>query len=84
MSLLVIAEDISNRPNEIPISKWLTKGQEYNVVSTIKCNTQGGEYGYVLEEIDLTGCEPYICFATRRFRIPTPDKKEEIEKLMEI
>lgn len=84
--MIVIAERVDSRPNEIPISKWLVKGHEYTVLEAIKCNPQGGILGYKLAEIDLTGCEPYLYFAANRFRIPVPDKtiEEEIEELVDL
>lgn len=75
----------SNRPDGIPISKWVKKGEPYTAIGVIKCNAQGGVYGYILEEIDLTGCDPYICFATFRFGMPIePVKIEETEEILEI
>ena len=74
----------SNRPNEIPANKWVKKGEQYTAIGAIKCNSQGGVYGYVLEEIDLTGCDPYICFGVYRFGVPVePVKVEEKEEVLE-
>lgn len=83
----VIAENVSGRPNEIPISKWLVKGTEYTVIEAVKCNPQGGLLGFKLAEIELGADElPYQYFAANRFRIPTPEKtiKEEIEELIDL
>jgi len=79
----VICIDDSNRPSDIPTSKWVKKGEEYTVIEIIKCNTQGGLIGLKLAEIDLSGYEPYTCFAANRFRIPAPEEKiEEVEELV--
>jgi hypothetical protein len=78
----VICIEDRNRPNEIPTSKWVKKGNEYTIIDLIKCNVQGGLICAVLEEIDMTGCEPYEGFNIERFASITPDKvKEEIEEL---
>jgi hypothetical protein len=63
----VICINDKNKPNDIPQSKWIEEGREYNVLKQIRCNTQGGLLGYELEEIDLTGCEPYLYFQASRF-----------------
>ncbi len=78
--MIVIAENVSNRPNEIPISKWLVKNQKYTVLEVVKCKMQGGLLGFKLEEIDLSGCFPYLFFAANRFRLPKEDEVE-VEEL---
>lgn len=65
--MTVICINDSNRPNEIPLSKWIKKGNEYTIIDIIKCNIQGGKRALVLEEIDLSGCEPYKGFDESRF-----------------
>ncbi len=78
----VIALHIENRPNEVPLSKWLVKDRKYTVIDVVKCNVQGGVLGFKLEEIDLSGCAPYLYFAAWRFGIPIPDEVlEEVEEL---
>ena len=81
-----ICVDSSNRPNDIPVSKWVVKGQEYTVVKAAKLTMQGGILGYQLAEIDLTDCVPYLFFAASRFKEKEPpiEKKEEkVEELVE-
>lgn len=80
----VICVNDSNRPNEIPTSKWIKKDQEYTVINAIKCNIQGGILGFELEEIDLKGCEPYLYFAAHRFSISPPVKVVEDELIEEL
>ncbi|MDP2692723.1 MAG: hypothetical protein Q8O88_03745 [bacterium] len=74
--------DASNRPNDIPVSKWVVKGQEYTVIKAAKLTMQGGILGFQLAEIDLSDCVPYLYFATSRFKEKEPavEKKEEKEK----
>jgi len=79
----VICINDQGKPNEIPSGKWLEKGSAYTVKNIIKCNTQGGALGFELEEIDLTGCEPYLYFMATRFAIPKEDianKESEFSK----
>lgn len=81
----VLCINDKNRPAELPTSKWIKKDEIYTVIDVIKCTSQGGIFGYVLEEIDLKGYEPYMCFSAHRFALPIEDKviKEEIlEEIM--
>ncbi len=67
--MIVICVNDAHRPNEIPANKWIKKGEPYTVINSIKCNAQGGAIAYVLEEIDLSGCEPYEGFNAERFKV---------------
>jgi len=69
----------SNRPNDIPTSKWVVKGNEYTVIKAAKLPMQGGLLGFQLAEIDLSDCVPYLYFAASRFKEkdPLPEKEEE-------
>lgn len=59
-----------DRPNDIPTSKWVVKGQEYTVIKVERMQMHGGMLGYELEEIDLEECcFPYTRFAAWRFAI---------------
>lgn len=79
----IICVDDKNRPEIIPTSKWVKKNESYTPIGIIKCNAQGGIFGVVLAEIDLSGCEPYKCFSIHRFSIPIEDKVK-IEELEEV
>jgi len=79
----VLCVNDANRPNEIPASKWIKEGETYHVVDVIKCNVQGGAHGYVLQEIDLSGCDPYKCFSVKRF-IPVHTVMLTEEELLEL
>lgn len=72
------------RPNEIPASKWVKKGEPYNVIEVMKCNVQGGLLGYKLAEIDLTGCEPYLYFAHDRFTVSVDSLIEREEESLAV
>lgn len=74
--------DDKNRPNQIPLNKWIKKGEFYTPIGILKCNIQGGIMGFKLAEIDLdSSCEPYKCFSIHRFAVPVEDKvlEEELE-----
>jgi hypothetical protein len=73
--------DSSNRPNDIPISKWVVKGIEYTVIKAAKLPMQGGLLGFQLAEIDLSGCVPYLYFAASRFKEKEPLKESDEEKV---
>jgi len=83
----VICIDSSDRPDGIPTSKWITKGEEYTVIEISKMRMQGNLLGFKLEEINLDSCFPYQYFAARRFGIiASPEREwatEELDRLME-
>ena len=62
----VICINDKDRPNEIPLSKWVKKGKTYTVIRFAKMAIQGG-YGVQLQEIDLSDCRPYDFFGAHRF-----------------
>lgn len=65
----VICIDASNKPNDIPNSKWLEKDKIYTVIRVVKLPLQGMAIGYELEEIDLKDCFPYQFFSSNRFGV---------------
>jgi len=82
----VICIDATNKPNDIPMSKWVVKDNEYTVIKADRMSLQGGLLGFQLAEIDLTDCYPYRYFAASRFKEKEPllEKKEEkVEELVE-
>ncbi len=82
----VLCINNKNRPNTIPTSVWkqLVEGEEYTITKVMKCNIQGGIYGYQLAEIDISMYSPYEYFAAYRFAIvaPTPEIVEKEEELI--
>ena len=76
--------DASNRPNDIPVSKWVVKGNEYTVIKASRLTMQGGILGFQLAEIDLSDCVPYLFFAASRFREKVPPTEKEEEKVEEL
>ena len=77
----VICINDSHRPAEFPASKWIKKGETYNVTKIGNLKIQGGQ-GFQLAEIDMTGCEPYLYFSASRFGVPVdPEEQKEVEEL---
>lgn len=62
----VLCIDDRNRPEEVPATHWVKKGEEYNIIRVCKLNIQG-LLGVQLAEIDLSPFEPYIYFDSARF-----------------
>jgi hypothetical protein len=63
---LIRCVDDSNRPDDIPSSKWIRKGEIYTIKEVGHSKSQAIPY-YVLEEIDVTGCGMYGGFSVHRF-----------------
>lgn len=67
----VICINDEGRPEAVPLSKWIKKGEEYTVIDLIRCGMQPGRpFAYVLAEIDLSGCDYYKGFSVHRFAVP--------------
>ena len=90
----VICIHDEDRPNDIPTSRWIVKGEEYTVITVERMNMQGNAIGYELEEIDLSPCFPYTRFGAWRFGIPMSQfatenreekrvRPEKVEKVQE-
>ena len=82
----VVCVNDANRPDGIPTSKWVKKGETYTVIAVDKILLQGGQLGFKLEEINIDSCFPYQYFAATRFGIPleeTPWAEEYLEKLLQ-
>lgn len=75
-----ICIDDKNRPNEIPIMKWVVKGRKYTISHIFSMVNQKGIQGCSLKEISLDGCEPYECFRLSRFAF----REEDLSALFEL
>lgn len=62
----VVCIDDRNRPSDVPLSKWVKKGGRYTVIGVSRM-VQQGVYGFILQEIDLSGHFPYTYFLSSRF-----------------
>lgn len=81
-----VCMDDSNRPDGIPTSKWVKRGQEYTVIQVTKMLIQGGMLGFKLEELNIDDCFPYQFFGAWRFGILVTDDmmlEMQLEKLLE-
>lgn len=69
-----------NRPKQIPVNKWVKKGQKYNIIYTVRVLPQN-EIGVMLSEIELTDNElPYEYFLLHRFAFT----EENLLKLIQL
>jgi len=75
----VICINDSNRPDGIPIPKWVKKGNKYTVIKMDHLNVQNRILGFQLEEIDLSDCFPITYFLASRF-VPISDLDKEAEE----
>ena len=77
----VLCVDDSHRPNEIPASRWLKKGQVYTVEKVGK--DFAGVYFYFLQELE--GTPPYLGFNVNRFLpvVEAPDQALADEQVLE-
>jgi hypothetical protein len=80
MKIKCICIDDTGKPEVIPSSKWVKRGEIYHVKHIYKQLLQQGKVGLVLWEIDLKGCEPYNCFLSTRFAF----FPEDLQKLAEM
>lgn len=82
MKIPCICIDDKNRPEVIPISKWVKDGDEYHITHVYFHKIQeGGIQGVTLYEKPLgEECYPYETFRITRFAFT----KEGIESLIEL
>lgn len=80
--MTVVCINDSNRPTEIPLEKWIKKGNPYTVVKQV--TTLDNKIGYVLEEINLSEDNfPFRCFSAERFGIKSIEVANEVEEVIE-
>lgn len=80
----VVAVDVSNRPNDIPMNLWIEKDSVYTVINAEHMNMQNRLLGFELEELDISGCFPYTRFSYTRFRPFTKDDADAEEAVKEL
>ena len=71
--------DASNKPNEIPTSRWLIKDEKYTIKKIVVMPNQGRIGGVKLYELNIDDCFPYSYFRLDRFGIT----EEQLRVLME-
>jgi hypothetical protein len=79
----VICIDDTNRPNEIPLSKWVKKGTVYSVKRVWHIRMKPGTYGLELDGFDMSDCFPYLYFSSVRFAPISDDKAERFASIEE-
>ena len=70
-----------NRPKEIPIEKWIVKGNKYHVTFIYNMINQKGILGCTISEISLDDLEPYNCYNLARFAFDEKDLQALIEMM---
>lgn len=90
MNFEVMCIDDTNRPDGIPTSKWVKKGEIYTVIKVVFPHSQPGTIGFKLAELNIDDCFPYQYFLADRFAIIIykEDKlgmwaEETLDKLLE-
>lgn len=79
MNIEVICINDQHRPNEIPTSRWIKKGETYHIIEISKLLAQGGLYGCKLAEINNDDLVPYQFFRLDRFaQVLTQEMEEEL------
>ena len=79
----IICINDQNRPNEVPLNRWLKKGEKYTI-NKIMFMTQQNLYGIKIEEINNDDLFPYSYFALNRFGIDIKDIEELLKEEPEL
>jgi hypothetical protein len=75
-----ICIDDTNRPEDLPLSRWVKKDKQYHINYIYEHLLQGGILGVCLNEIDLLELKTqYSSFKITRFGIHTEDLQKFIE-----
>jgi hypothetical protein len=82
MEFKVICINDSDRPDGIPTSKWVKRGNIYTVIKVSVMNIQGRVLGFKLKELNIDDCFPFQYFLASRFAIVVPEK-DEIDEYLE-
>lgn len=73
MELKCICIDDKNRPNEVPLNRWIKKGKKYTIVQMDYMNIQNRIIGVKLSEINNDDLFPYQYFRGARFAVSKND-----------
>ena len=73
MKIRCICINDKNKPNEIPLEKWVKFGEMYHITWIYNQMQQKGIKGVVLLEKDISNCIPFNCFNLNRFAILQDD-----------
>ena len=75
----VICINDKNRPNEVPMNRWVKKNEEYTITSVMFMTIQN-TYGCKLAEINNDDLFPYQFFALNRFAVSKTEIEEAINE----
>jgi hypothetical protein len=79
LPMKIMCVNDKNRPQEIPIEKWLESGKVYTLIA-VQHLLSSGSIGFELDEITLDeACFPYHYFNPERF---VPIDEGELEAVM--
>ena len=79
----VVCINDRDRPDGIPINRWIKKDQIYTVIEVSRLHMQGGMLGFKLAEINIDDCFPYQYFAASRFLPLMPRENDWIEETLD-
>jgi len=80
----VVAVDVSGKPNDIPLNKWIVKDDVYTVIQMDHLNIQNRLLGFKLKEINIDDCFPYQYFSANRFRVFSEDDQKAMDAVEEL
>ena len=63
----IICTDDTSRPNEVPSTRWIKKGEIYTLKEVCQMNVQGGITGIKIHEINNDDLGIYKFFRSSRF-----------------
>jgi hypothetical protein len=72
--------DAKNRPEEVPMKKWISEGMKYHITHVYYHSMQGIQ-GCSLHEVRLKDCPPYNAFKLSRFAF-TKKSLEDLKVMM--
>lgn len=74
-NIKVVCINDANRPESVPTSRWIKKGENYTIIKVEKMLVQGSILGCKLAEINNDDLFPYTHFSLNRFRPLTEDEQ---------
>jgi len=83
MQFKVVCINDKDRPDGIPINRWVKKDEIYTVIEVSRLMMQGGMLGFKLAEINIDDCYPYQYFAASRFSPLLPNKDAWVEETLD-
>jgi len=83
----VICINNKDRPDGIPLSKWIKESEIYTVTEVTRMRMQGGKLGFKLAEVNIDDCFPYQYFDASRFALlKSPGEQwaeNELDRILE-